>query len=151
MNKRGDLPTVLLFFVSITLMGIALFSFISFNDRFATDSQGRDTMLNSIRFFEKYLIEESRIIGRESMQNGNSDLKEKFRELAEKRDLRIVETREYFDKIKNGDFSFKLEGDKYVLEIRDLSLKAESGSNSFERKLDIRLEFDSELSNKKDL
>ncbi len=135
MNRKGDVPTILLFFVLLALAGIALFSFAGFSERFASDSEGRSRMLSDIAFYEQYLDKKIEMIGKEAIGKGGS--KEEFQELARKNDLRIEGMNNFYDKIARGEFKFEKKGNKYEFEIINLKLRASAGANYIERGLNI--------------
>ena len=146
MNKRGQVSWLFIP-IAMALIGFSLFSFVSFNDKFAGDSEGRDEMLVNIDFYEKHAVSESLIIAKSAIVSGglimtDAGLKARFQEIAEKKNLGIIGTKDYFDKIKNGEFDFKHNGREYLLEIKNLSLKAEKGANNFYRNLNFKIEFD---------
>ena len=133
--------------IALALMAFSLFSFVSFNGKFTEGSEGRDEMLTKIDFFERYAIRESSIIVKEVVLSGglimtDAGLKSRFQEIAEKKNLGIKEAQGYFEKIKAGEFVFKHEGKEYLLEIKDLSFKAESGVNSFSRNSSFQIKLD---------
>ncbi len=146
-SRRGQLAGLLFPLIALVLVGVSLFTFISFNDRFADSSEGMSNILSSIAFYENYIIKESELIVKDVILSGglimtDFGLKSRFQEFAEKRNLGIVGTEDYFDKIKRGDFIFKHDGNKYLFEIKDLNLKADGGANSFSRNLSLMIEFD---------
>ena len=163
MNKRGDLPTFLLFVVALALSAAALFSFASFNGSFTKISDERNLMMSSIGFYEEYLIKESEIAGRESLietgailpkgvsgptiQVSDEILKEKFRELTKEKDLGIVGFGNYFEKIESGDFSFSLIPGGFIFEINDLYIEDSEGANKMRRNFGFKISYDSVTGN----
>ena len=146
MNRRGDIPTFLLFIVALVLSVLALFSFVSFNGRFASDSDERNIILSNIDFYEKYVIGQSEVIGREIISNGglvltDEGLKEKFKEETEKRNFGILGLENYYGKVKRGEFNFFGEGGKFKFEMKNLSLESSRGADMFRRNIDIEIEF----------
>lgn len=147
MNRRGDLPTLLLIIIALTLYTAALFSFISFNDNFVEGSEGRADMLSDIAFYEDYITAQTNVIAREIIGEAgqikdNEGLKEKFKETANQKNLNLEGMENYYGKILRGEFDFSRNNDKYWFEIKDLNLLAKRGANSIERKINLRIEFD---------
>ena len=140
MNKRGDTPTILLFVITLILVGIALFSFANFKGTFAGDSEGRSIMLSSVDFYEKYTVKESEIIGGEVIKNNGG--KEEFQEIAKKKYLGIEGTEEFFARINSGDFKFEQEGENYIFEMKDLRVSASAGASFIRRNMEIKILFD---------
>ena len=147
MNRRGDLPTLLLIIVALTLYTATLFSFISFNGNFVEGSEGRADMLSDIAFYENYITAQTKVIAKEIIGEAgqikdNEGLKEKFKEVAKKKNLNLEGMENYYGKILRGKFDFSRDNDKYWFEIKNLSLTAKRGANSIERKINLRIEFD---------
>ena len=146
-NRRGQLAGLLFPLAALVLVGVSLFTFVSFNGKFSEDSEGRDNMLSSIAFYENYIIKDSGIIGRDvilsrELPMTDVELKGKFQEFAVKRDFGIVDIENYFDKIERGEFEFKHSGNGYLFEIKNLDLRVERGANSFSRNLSFQIIFD---------
>ena len=147
MNRRGDLPTILLFIVALTLYVATLFSFISFNWNFVEGSEGRADILSEIAFYEDYVNAQIKGIAKETIVEGglireNEGLKHRFIEIAEERNFGIEGIENYYGKILRGEFDFSRDDNKYWFEIKDLSLMAKRGANSIERKINLKIEFD---------
>jgi|SRR3989344_4023129 len=146
-NKKGDMPTILLFVITPILAILALFSFASFNGNFAKESSDRDKIINNIVFQQDYIIKESEIIGKKVLLSGglimtNEGLKKRFQEIAEKENPIILELNPFFEKIRKGDFEFYNEKANYILKIKDLPIKSESGANTLTRNLNFAITFD---------
>ena len=146
-NKRGDVPTILLFVAALFLYGATLFSFISFNDSFAEDSGERGQLISDISFYEDYVISKIKssafnVISEAGLLKTDSELKKRFQEINERENYGISGMENYYGKILRGEFDFKRDEDKYWFEMKNLSLKATRGANSIERNIDLRMEFD---------
>lgn len=160
MRNKGQIDIGIWIGIAIALFLMASFNMVAFKQTYAQDSQGKSEVLNNIVFYEQYLLKESEIVGRESLiQLGlvlpegfigpvlpvsEDELKETFKGKMKEKDLGIKGLEDYFSKIREGNFAFYKEGDKFVFEILDVTIKAEKGANSFNRKKNFRLEFDAE-------
>ncbi len=147
MNKRGDLPTILLFVAALVLYSAALFSFISFNDNFAENSEERGEIISNINFYESYIFAQIKLIAEEIISEGglireNIGLKDRFKEIASERNLEIQDMENYYGKIIRGEFDFARDANKYWFEIRDLKLRAERGASFIERTVSYKIDFD---------
>ena len=147
-NKHGQLAGLLFPLIALVLVGASLFAFVSFNDKFSADSEGRSDILSSIAFYENYIIKESEIIGGDVILSDgllmtDVGLKSRFQEFALKRNLGIIGIENYFDKINDGKFDFKHEDEGYLFEIKNLSLTADNRANSFSRNLSFQIAVDS--------
>ncbi len=147
-NKRGDVAMILLFVVTLALVVIALFFMASFNSNFARDSEGRNDMMSLIKFYESYAVHDVESAVKETVVSGglimaDAGLKSRFQEKANK-EFTINGLENYFGKIKRGEFEFKHDNAGYLFEMNNLSFAVDSGANSFERKLDFRIKFNSD-------
>ena len=147
-NRRGDVSTILLFVVTITLVVVALFFMASFNINFVKDSEGRNDVLSLIKFYESYSVHDVERAAKETVVSGglimtDAGLKSRFQEKAN-REFTILGLENYFGKIKRGEFDFEHDNAGYLFEMKNLSFVADSGANSFSRKLDFRIRFNSD-------
>ncbi len=67
MNRRGDIPILMVFLVAIVLIIFTFIGFASFNDKFAEASEGRNRLLESVDFYESYVAGQSEIIGKQAI------------------------------------------------------------------------------------
>ncbi len=146
MNRKGDLPTFMMFLVAFVLVTSALFSFVSFKDSFMENGQERDEILNEMSFYEEYIIKDIEIISRKVIERGGiieeSKLKEEFIKEFSRRNYEIAGLENYYGKLLRGEFEFSRDETKYSFEIQDFKIKIERGANSIERKMDLAIEFD---------
>ncbi len=148
MNRKGDIPTILLFIVCLVLVVAALFSFASFKGGFVKDSEGRNELLSRTEFYEDYVIKESRSIGREVIRDlvrgefNDVDLEKKFRETALEKNFGIRGLENYYGKLLRGEFDFVYDGERFRFEMKDLFIEAENGANKFRRNFGFGIEFD---------
>ena len=146
MNKKAHTPTLLLFVATIILILLALFTFASFNDTFAEDSEGRSQILGNIIFYQDYMIKKAEgIVKKIALFEGPltaDGKKEMFKEIARKENPNIAELNEFFSKIENNDFVFKLENQEYFFEMKNISLQSSNGANSINRTFSFSITFD---------
>src|SRR3989338_1696933 len=147
MDRRGDIPTILLLIVCLALVVVALFSFAGFKGGFVKDSEGRNELLSRIEFYEDYVVKESRSIGgdviRDLIDKGfDENLKEKFREIALERNLGILGLENYYGKILRGEFEFVYDGKRFRFGMKELFIEAENGANKVRRNFGFGIEFD---------
>ena len=148
MNRKGQVPTILLLVMALVLVISALSIFVSFGGNFDSRSSEISNILANADFYQRYLISESEIaikeVASEKLYLNEEDLKMRFREIMKKKDFGIFELRHYFDKMEKGEFSFKKEGDKYRFEINNVSVYSESGANRYERNFGFEIEVDAD-------
>jgi len=148
MNRKGDIPTILLFIVCLALVVIALFSFASFKGGFVKDSEGRNELLSRIEFYEDYVVKKSTSIGggviRDlvSVEFNDANLEKKFKEIALERNFGILGLENYYGKILRGEFYFVYDGKRFRFEMKDLFIEAENGANKVRRNFGFGIEFD---------
>lgn len=160
MNKRAHTPTLLLFVTTIVLAVLALFIFASFKDKFKSNSEKESQILDNIVFYENYISQEIKITAKQTLielgQIKNKDfvgpiapasesqLKEKFKEFMQKKNLKILELSLFFDKIEKGEFEFKQNSIGYVFEINSVQIQSSYGASTFKRNLNLKIQFDNE-------
>ncbi len=155
MNRLGDLAMGLIVVVALALSLAALYSFVSYSN----NSQGASIALYELGYdvvhSTKYVERSASIIGREVVlceQRGASgklceikDLKERFMTVADLRDYNTGRAGNFFGKIRNGEFEFVCNSDSLcLLKVEDVSIRAVRDMHSFERTLDLCLQFDSQ-------
>lgn len=147
MNKRGDIPLILLFFSALFLAVAALFVMSSFKGGLDVGSEGRSGIINEIAFLEDYIIAKTKeiayeLIGGAGQLKNDEELKKRFAEIASEKNYGISGLENYYGKILRGEFEFNRDENKYWFEMKGLSLRVSRGANSIERNIDLRIEFD---------
>jgi hypothetical protein len=144
MNRKGDLPTILLFVATLVLMVFALFSFVTFEGGFGEKSGDFAEVVGVVEFNQKYMIKKGEMIARESIKSGEEDLKNKFMEISAEKDIGYSGADVFFEKISKGEFSFLSLGNEYLLSVEDMEVSHKVGENSVNRSFDMEMRFDSE-------
>ncbi len=147
MNKRGDIPMVLLFFSALFLAVAALFVMASFKGGLGVDSEGKSKIINEMAFLENYIIAKTKeiayeLIGGAGQLKDEVELKKRFAEIASEKNYGIKGMENYYGRILRGEFEFNRDAEKYWFEMKGLSLKVSRGANFIERNIDLRIEFD---------
>jgi len=141
MNRRGDFPTILLFFFTLLLIGISMFSFVSFAGDFNTGSQNIGKVVSDLVAANDFISAEVSYIGMKAIEKGG-DLKSNFMEIAGKRPFRVEGGGNLFVVISSGEFDFGIEEGEIVLEIQGVFVESSSGESSIRRDFDLRVIFD---------
>lgn len=144
MNRKGQLAFLVFFIVAIALVIAVLVSFSNFSSNFGGLSLLNSKMLSNIEFGSEYVVSTAKIIAKETISSNNSNLKEKFIELAEKKELKVYEGGNFFAKIRNGEFNFEKVDEKYVLKIKELFVQARAGNSEMNRPFNLCLVFGKE-------
>ena len=144
MNRKGQIALVLLPIVALVFSGVALFSFVSFDDSFETQSSEISEMISDVELSEVYIFKIVEISAREVIGSGSSNLKNDFKEEIAKRDLRTIYSGNFFGLVRNDNFEFYKVGESYILKVEGVSLFSKKEFNSMRRNFDLEIEFDSE-------
>ncbi|MEK6890089.1 MAG: hypothetical protein AABW82_03930 [Nanoarchaeota archaeon] len=144
MNRKGDVPTTLVFVGALVLVITALWSFASYDGRIARPLESADMLFNSEKSIESYIYSNLELFMQESLQEGaggGTGLDDKFKSSAGKHDLRIQNTN-LFGLIRNGKFLLTSDGGGYLLKIDNVFIKLENDSGKLVRTLNIEMKFD---------
>lgn len=142
MNKKGDVPTTLVFVGALILVITALWSFATYDSRQAKPLQDVDVASNSLNFLENYVYSNVELFMNESINDKTSgDLKEKFKNSAGRHELLVGNTN-FFALIRNDKFSLTTEGDVYVLKIDNVYVKVENVDEKAVRTFNVEMRFD---------
>lgn len=142
-NRRGQIPILMLFAVTIILVIVALMSFATFDRAFNDNPLSVSKAIAKVNFAGEYIESSAKLIANEVIKNRSSDLSVKFKEIASLRDLQVQESGNFFGKIRNGEFNFENVGDEYKLNVNGLFVQASYGDNQITRKFDLCMLFDS--------
>ena len=137
MNKKGDLPTILLFFISLILIILALFMFATFNDKFSDKSKEISNVMSDIVFYQDYIVKKNERIVDKVLKEGGG--KEEIQRIAKEMDFGIEGVKEYFGRIAEGDFEFKAESGGYIFRMDNLFIESKHGANLMKRYSDLFL------------
>lgn len=143
-NKRGHLPTILVFVVALVLCTSALLAFVSFGNNFGHLSKELADTTTEADFSEKYIISSAAAIAEESAKVGSGQTKQEFMRIANERDLRLEAEGNFFGKIRAGEFEFDKQGNEYVLKIDGLFVQSQRGENKIKRNFNVLMRFDME-------
>ena len=150
MNRRGDVPMILLFLVALVLSLIALYIFLSFRNDSLSVSKEMSNVLQETEENKQIILFESVYIANVAINCSDcksSDYRERYKEIAWRREenaLKTVGIGNFFGKIRNSDFVFEKRGEDYILEVKGLIVgdRDKSDYNRIDRKFDIYYRFD---------
>jgi len=144
-NRKGQIPTILLFIVALVLSAATLFSFAGFKGDFSEKSQELFETSQALEFREQYIIGLVKFFGEDSIKQGG-DIRSNFEKFAvENEKLKTYkETGNFYKKIRDDQFTFEknLSTGFYELEIKDLFLISEVEKNRIKRNFGLKMEFD---------
>jgi len=143
MNKKGNISNLLLFTITLALVGTALFVFATSGSKIHSQSEEFSKMMQKIQLKQNYLTESAEILAKQAILSKPQDLKKEFKSLTEQKPILIEGTENFFGKIKRDEF--ELTKDKtYKLTVNNISISAQKGKNKIERQFSICMEFDLE-------
>lgn len=133
LNKKGDIPNAILFIGALGLIVLGIFVQLSFRSDVTTDIKSYSELREEMLFKQKLInvVIEDMINEAYSMSVNSYDFDNSFRTNLEK----VAERRrkEYgtnlFFKIISKDYIFSKTEDGYLLEIKDIFVKTNFGSN----------------------
>jgi hypothetical protein len=143
MNKRGHVGTLLLFFGALVLVGVALFSFVSFNNDVKSISGDIDIVVNQINFAYRFneIVFDEMADEAFGMSEGELEFEKVFREnfegIARERKLNDGVTDIVFDRIESG--KYEVDSEKVV--ILDIGVRASIKGYKMEREFDLERKF----------
>jgi len=143
LNKKGDAPMILLAVVTLGLILMLGFVFLSFRADLTNKSLQYSKLSNSLEFNQKYVISSVKAIVKEMVKSEDPGImdnfgKEAIIELSDKYNYNIKGQGNLFGEIRNENFAF----DDNKFEIKGLFVTSEIGANSAKRVFDLCLEFD---------
>lgn len=141
MNKKGDVPTTLVFVGALVLVITALWSFATYDGRVERPLESSDILFNSEKAIESYIYSNLELFMKENLANEGVGLEDGFKDSADKHDLRIENTN-LFGLIRNGKFSLTSNEEGYLLKIDNVFIKLQNDSGKLIRTLNIEIRFD---------
>ena len=141
-EKKGNVPTILLFMVALGLMVMTLFAFAGYNDLRNNLSHAISNAVSEAEFNYKYIVKTAELAGKEAIvESKPEEVKENFIKITALKDMRMDNLGNLFGKIRNREFVFEKRRGLFVLEIDDLFVRAQSGKNKIKRNFDLVIEF----------
>ena len=148
MNRKGDVPTMLMIPVTLILVGLALFSFFNFNGDVQNTSGRVAEVVEEVHFSQGYVVQLALSVANATILSGTEDLKKEYQKKIAGRDLHLDGTGNFFGKIRTGDFTFEERDGQIVLEVRGLFVQSKRDANSMRREFEIRQVFEKPVSQK---
>lgn len=146
MNKKAQIPTVLLVVVALALALAALFIFAKFDSTLSSNSKKFSTLSTNILFAEQYINAQTKLTMKNAIRNCSAcsaaELSGKFKEEINRHDYRINGVGNFFGKIRNNEAQIEQTVEGYRLAIPDLFLQSEVGANKIRRDFTLCATFD---------
>jgi len=142
MNKKGDVPTILLVIVALVLSVATLFIMLSFGGGVGSKSAEVSILISGVEFNYNYIIESTKLIASETIKLGAGS-KERFKEIADKRNIQIEGQGNFFGHVRTGEFSFTSGGAGHILNVGEpIFVEFKRGVNHITRTFNLCMEFD---------
>ncbi|MBX4211921.1 hypothetical protein KW787_00495 [Candidatus Pacearchaeota archaeon] len=145
MDKKGDLPMLMLPLIALGVSIIALLVFNSHDNQTSNESQARHMMISEMEFNYNYVLSSVENAGslaiQECKQCSNEELKSRFMQ-------HLLETPQIdgagnlFVIVGNRLFQFSSLGSSYDLSIPGLFVQAQNKQETAIRRFDIHITFD---------
>lgn len=150
MNRRSQVPTILIFLAAILLVILALFAQLTFKNNFKSQSQLLSEMMQEIKFNKQYVLTQSSLILKETENScfscSANEFKSRFQDLAASKKLSYFHegAGNFYKKINEGDFTITKSNEAATLEIRQVFVQSQRGHNKIKRFFDIKLSTEEE-------
>lgn len=150
MNKKAQIPTLLLPLMALILAAVALYSFVSFKDTMPPQSEFLSEMMQEIEFNEPYALAETKLIAKEAIQNcpscSEEQLKNKMKDSAQWREEKFYreELGNFFGKLRNKEIAIENKENKITIKIESLFIQSNRGYNKIKRDFAICMVFNNE-------
>jgi len=140
MNKKGDAPMILLALVTLVLIVMMAFIFLTFGGKLGEKSLEYSKVSSSLEFNYQYVVSGAKVIVKEAVNNkdSSSEMFDKIKAVAEKYNYNIVGQGNFFGQIRNGEFNYEQD----QLKAKGLFVTSEVGASSGKRAFDLCLQFD---------
>src|SRR3989344_3672398 len=114
MNRRGDVPTLLIFGVALVFSIAALIAMYGFLGGFGEKSKEFNDLSLGVNFLENYVVKQVEISGKGAINCDkeiygeicNKRLEERFKEILLEKDIGLEGKGNIFGEIRNDKFSF---------------------------------------------
>jgi len=150
LNKRGDVPSALIFIVAVALCLLSIFVFLTLNSEKANDSEQRNLLMSTINLNEHYVKELLKFSAKEAIISEGEYKDVLLMGIVDRNNPYILEMGNVFGKIRNEEFSFEKIANRggggyyYNLTIKGLFVSASAGENKIKRNFDVCMIFDAE-------
>lgn len=142
LNRRGDVPTTLVFVGALVLVITALWSFATYDGRQERPLENADVVTNTLDSLQSYIYANVELFMNESIndKNAGKDISEKFKNAAGRHEL-IIGNTNFFALIRNDKFTLTTEGDIYVFKMDNVFVRVENDAGKGIRNFNIEMRF----------
>ncbi len=147
MNKKGDVPTLLLIIVALALSLATILGLLTFDNNRNQQSIQFSEITSDIEFKQQYITASIKLLAKQSITQTNPE--QAFQDLANKKEFIYPGTENFFGKIRRHtpstkEFTLtKNENNNYVFQMQDIKITSKKADNSITRTLNLCFEFNS--------
>ena|SRR3989338_8080483 len=133
MNRKGDLPTILVFIVALVLVISSLVIFVGFKGGHEALSSEFSSTISELNFYRDYAYQAISFMINEAVvladdKNFAADFRTKLREIAV-RSYVVEGAEDFINKIKKDEFTVSKDGAIYILRVENVLVEAGRGGN----------------------
>ena len=150
MNKKGHVPTILLFIIALVLILTAWFTFFTIKSDIGERANEIAKLVGDLEFDERYVFavfERSidKAIDKADKDNFKQSFEDNFVDIVGKvGGISSVSNTDsnFFEKISKKEYVLTPEDDEYTLIIEDVFISSHVGKNEIKRPLSLSVRFD---------
>ena len=149
MNKRGHIPTIMLFFGALILVIVTLFSFTNVKNELGGESEDFNILVQEIDFKKKYISAVFEKIVEEAVESTDKLKFEEsfsvtFEKISDRRDPKDGSFGNFFGRIRNEKYTINKENGIYTLTIEDVFVSSNVEKNEMKRTFPLSIRFNKE-------
>ena len=147
MNKKGHVPTILLFIIALVLILTAWFTFFTIKSDIGERANEIAKLVGDLEFDERYVFavfERSidKAIDKADKDNFKQSFEDNFVDIIGKVESVSDVSGNFFEKVGKKEYALTPEDDEYTLIIEDVFISSHVGKNEIERPLSLSVRFD---------
>lgn len=147
MNKRGHVPTILLFVIALVLVLAAWFTFFTIKSDIGERANEITKLVSDLEFDERYVFavfERSvdKAIDKADKDNFKQSFEDNFVDIIGKVESVSDVSGNFFEKVEKKEYALTPEDDEYTLIIEDVFVSSHVGKNEIKRPLSLSVRFD---------
>ena len=133
MNRKGDLPIILVFIVALVLVISSLVIFVGFKGGHEALSSEFSSAVSELNFYRDYVYYAVSVMTNKAAaladdKNFAADFRTKLREIAV-RSYVVEGAEDFINKIKKDEFTVSKDGVIYILRVENVLVEAGRGGN----------------------
>lgn len=146
MNRRGHIPTILLFVLALALVLTAWWTFLSYGKNLEVAGNSINEAIINLNFKQDYVESSLRKMIEDSIAlSDKNDFLDSFNRVLKEQVTEEKRTGDFgnlFGRIKNGDYDLVLQEGRYNLSVGEVFVSSKVGKNELRRKFDLNILFD---------